>query len=473
MKDYFKETEFIIKLLYFHHNGNRYQGRGIMTWKPDQGFHLEAFLDDRGKGIEKIELGRIGIPSKNDFCSIRMRPQNYDWAIAPEIYLSESDKLEIQVNRRLSINFGRVVFCEPVTPGIDRSIWKGSALYETKSKLSLSDTVCVETRINGQTREINQEPSGLFYEDDQQRKLIGRLIDDRQLKLDWELSKDLWTKTKAWKWNIAIQDVLSIWFGETIWLLKREFRRDAQKITEIRQKVELSTLGLLSPFTGLKFDKKAFIHLADFFIHDPSKAEVCRKIFWQLVEASNQHSQPAQELLLSTILEASLRTIDNHPFTPRKDSSWNVGNGLNNFFGAYLPFKEWEAIHRRVMKENSYLRHRNAHPDWLLSEGGSLSETEQAKSLDSMIFLSRFYGYMILALAGFKDLQPNFLPSHQTWDAPATITVVPNSSSEETLPDFRMLEERLGLKQLHDQLSKAKTYHDRTIILRNFNRDIR
>jgi hypothetical protein len=109
MKEYFKETEFELDLLYFHHHGNRYQGRGIMTWKPDKGFHLEAFLDGEGKSIETIDLGRIQITPKSDIFSIRMRPQEYDWAIAPNIHLSGWDKYNIQ-NNRLSINFGRMVF---------------------------------------------------------------------------------------------------------------------------------------------------------------------------------------------------------------------------------------------------------------------------------------------------------------------------------------------------------------------------
>ena len=191
------------------------------------------------------------------------------------------------------------------------------------------------------------EASGILYEDSQQRRLVGHLIDDRKLKLDWELPKELWSKAEAWKWAIAIQDVLSILFGETIRLLQREFLRDTQKITEIRQKFELSSLGLLSPFGNLQFNNQNFVKLTDFFIRSPSKAEVCRNIFRQLVESYNQHSQQAQELLLSTILEAALRTIDIRPFTVKKDKSWNVGKGLENFFNTYLPSNEWA---RKVTK---------------------------------------------------------------------------------------------------------------------------
>jgi hypothetical protein len=115
MKNYFKDTEFILDSLYFYCHGNRYYGKGIMTWKSNDGFHLEAFLDGQSKTIDRIDLGWVKIPSKQDTTSIRMRPQGYDWAIAPNINLSDRDQLNIQ-NNRLSLGFWRVIFCDSVIP---------------------------------------------------------------------------------------------------------------------------------------------------------------------------------------------------------------------------------------------------------------------------------------------------------------------------------------------------------------------
>jgi antitoxin ParD1/3/4 len=110
------------------------------------------------------------------------------------------------------------------------------------------------------------------------------------------------------------------------------------------------------------------------------------------------------------------------------------------------------------MKAHTYLRDRNAHPDWLFSQGGSLSEAEQVQSLDSMILLSRFYGYMILALAGFKNLDPIFPPPHETWGAAATLTRLEENSPVD--PFERLLE----------QLSKAQNSHEKTMLRRNSER---
>ncbi len=67
------------------------------------------------------------------------------------------------------------------------------------------------------------------------------------------------------------------------------------------------------------------------------------------------------------------------------------------------------------------MRHRNAHPDFLLKKGGYLSEEYREKSVDDMIYLSRFYGYMILAMAGFQDLEPQFPPPFAEWKATVKI----------------------------------------------------
>jgi hypothetical protein len=464
--DYFKEAKYILELLYFHYRGNRYQGHGIMTWNPDEGFHLEAFLDKQGKTLSKIELRKVGLIRKSNVCSIRMRPQGYDWAIAPNVVISDSNELDISHNR-LSIDFGRVIFCQSILPIVDNSLWIGSALYETKSYLSLSDAVHTEIQINEQPIGTTWRASGILYEDNRQQKVIGHLVDKNQLKLYWQLPKNSWSKAESWRWAIAIQDALSIWYGETLWLLQCEVSRSSKKYTELRQKVKLTSLELLSPCSTHPLDKQAFISLVEFFARNSPYTGICRRIFWQIVEASRQQSWQARELLLSTILEAALRSIEKHPSQP--NDKWNVEGGLKRFREKYFP-REWKPYFKQAFKAFEALRHRNAHPDWLFSQGGSLSEAEQVQSLDNMILLSRFYGYMILALAGFKNLDPIFPPPHETWGAAATVTRLKENSPNVFPNLFKWKQQVDPIERLPEQLSKARTYHEKTMLRRNFER---
>ena len=54
---------------------------------------------------------------------------------------------------------------------------------------------------------------------------------------------------------------------------------------------------------------------------DTFPTDICRNIFRQMVEARIQKNRQTRELLLSTILEAALRNIDNRPFQAKKDKS--------------------------------------------------------------------------------------------------------------------------------------------------------
>jgi hypothetical protein len=150
----------------------------------------------------------------------------------------------------------------------------------------------------------------------------------------------------------------------------------------------------------------SFARLIEFFLKRGTEDFVCRNILGQMQEAARQQTWQASELLVSTILEAALRTLDNHPFRDR-DHSWKINQSMDLFRCRYLA-KEWTEPCERALEAHRRLRHRNAHPDWLFEEGRRRSEVQKTDVLRDISFLSRFYGYMIMALAGFTDLKPEF-----------------------------------------------------------------
>ena len=201
---------------------------------------------------------------------------------------------------------------------------------------------------------------------------------------------------------------------------------------EIRLGGEVETLGVLSPLLDRdRWDVNVFVRLADFFARNGRESMICRNIFDQMVASVRQRNVQAREFLLSTILEAALRNVFKIPFTPGKRlNDANISHLLSKFANDYADPTKWREARKRAEASFRSLRHRNAHPDWLLGEGGELPISEAEKSLDDMIFLSKFYGYMILALAGFRDVDPTFPPSHLDWGAAYTITLGPNPEPE-------------------------------------------
>jgi hypothetical protein len=68
----------------------------------------------------------------------------------------------------------------------------------------------------------------------------------------------------------------------------------------------------------------------------------------------------------------------------------------------------WRLACSRAVTVFERLRHPTAHPDWRFDDHDPALDSERAQSLGEMTFLSRFYGYLILAMAGFQNLEPIF-----------------------------------------------------------------
>jgi hypothetical protein len=183
--------------------------------------------------------------------------------------------------------------------------------------------------------------------------------------------------------------------------------------------------------------KELVTHLA-FFLSETSRNEyVIRKMFQQIVDASKQSSEAGHALLLSTVLEASLRTLYNIPFVPgrlSREDPFKAKKILGNFQVDYLSGEhdeKWKKKIEEIIESYERLRHRYAHPDWVVSEGGMLSDTRMEQAINDMITLSRFYGYMILSLSGLKDLEPKFPAPFSKWGPIMTMERTPRNSKEE------------------------------------------
>jgi hypothetical protein len=127
MQDYFKTAEYYLEHIWFDYLGGRYEGRGLLTWKPKKGFHLEAFLDRSGAPLPKrIEIGKFSIVSGY---TIRLKPFQYAWALAPDVPLI--DRNDLIEEQRLSLNFNRVIFSTYRRENKAHPYFTGSALYRT------------------------------------------------------------------------------------------------------------------------------------------------------------------------------------------------------------------------------------------------------------------------------------------------------------------------------------------------------
>jgi hypothetical protein len=405
------KARLLIKRLCFDYMGGRFNGRGILSWKPDKGFHIEATVKNSGKAlppIPRFDFSDVSTENISETPNIKIWFQDGGWAVAKSVF--------ILGNRRalkdgfLLVDFDKSIFFERSSVPNNSEWWTGSATFAVGDSIYLSDIV--ETKISiGTELDSTSQETGLFYEDETV-ELRCRKIANNRYEFKWALLKIKWDRKDCWEIAEAARWTLSILFGCVVRLLKRKITRGQQSLIEVQKQREGEKLqSHLSPCEAIRqvpsaVKKANFIKLLKFLIPKNPQAEFCKVAFYQIYEVSRQKHWQAKELLLATILEAFLRSIENRPFKPR-GKGLDLKQSLERFRCKFLTDK-WKKTCALAIETQERLRHRNAHPDWLVGDGGAFSKTRMDESFTDMCFLSQFYGYMILAIAGLNDLEPRF-----------------------------------------------------------------
>ena len=84
MINYFQEIEYSLDKIRFQYLGGIYTGRGLLTWDPEKGFHIDAFVERKGPELPSpISFGKVGYITKDETCSIRMKSKSFNHAIIP------------------------------------------------------------------------------------------------------------------------------------------------------------------------------------------------------------------------------------------------------------------------------------------------------------------------------------------------------------------------------------------------------
>lgn len=419
---YLQEAEYYLSRIWFDYLGGRYEGRGILNWEPEQGFHIEAFIErerENGPLPDLIEIGKVGLLRKDDIGIVRMKSPGFHLAVAR---VPLFDRADVIVEKRLSVKLGSITFYRTNPIYVDDTDFYGRAFFEAENLL-LPDTIITKKDISGYQGGTKID-RGINYDIDNNHAVFAHIAEDKTIELFWRLSKSKWSKTDSFNWPEAIRYALSVLSGQEVRLLQKETDFLLYGRRQVYKRELGQHLGVLSPLPqDILLKREFFILLTEFFAKNEQNAVISRRIFDQILEASRQETLQGKELLLSTILEATLRTIENCPFKPG-DNSFDMKVSLENFRKNYLS-TYWEDACEKAYKVWRRLRHRNAHPDWLIGKGGAMSQENMESSLDDMIFLSRFYGYMILSLAGMTIMgKPVFPKTHRDWKA--SIIIKPN-----------------------------------------------
>jgi len=406
VNDYLTKTNYILQEVFFRYKELSFRGHGILKWEPNAGFNIEASINPCARAAGQKTI------FDNNIIKVLMKPNRYDRAIATQVLLDAANTIDIFANKHVSLNSSHVFFFRHSLPNLNSTMFRASALYNLGSPPVFPDSVYTETHIKheGGDHKIHSRAAraAIWYEGPQGQNLSGRLIDNAIFSLNWVFPIENYTKEYCWNFAEFFRYALSILSGQVVQLLNRELEIGPYKRLEKRKSKSAKSLGFLKPYPRYLLNKHDLIKLTEFFGSGSKESRICLKIFNQMADASQQQTLEGAQLLLSTILEAALRTIYNQPFSKNDKHSFNRYECMQQFREEYLGDK-WSDACDRTLDVFKKLRHRNAHPDWLISESGTWSTQALEKDLDEMAFLSQFYGYMIKALAGYRDMKPEFI----------------------------------------------------------------
>ncbi len=397
--DYFKASEFLIEDISFFDKGARYSGRGLLTWMPTNGFHVEAPVT-RVQGLQQkaFRFGVSGFLPEESYHIIRMDLLNSGRAISYDVPIFEDPRLSFQ--SWLSLELPIVTFANSNRrPPSDK--WYGTALVRT-SDIILPDYIETKTLLNGRDFGTSLSAKGLVVEQED-FSIHGKAYDDEYVEIHWELPKDMWSARQHWLWAEALCDSLSIVYGIRFALVRKEVVfQDIICETLIKEApiVRLHELAPLSFLSNLSMDKATFSQVLRQLAKNTRNSRLFKYLFFQLSEAAATNNYNVTEFLVAIQLEALLRNLLNHPFMPG-DRSWSTKAGLEKFRNESLD-DSWKDACERALTAYNILRHPNGHPDWALNSRWTSSKGNA--SLNEMRLLCSFYGQMILFLSGVKDV---------------------------------------------------------------------
>lgn len=403
LQQYLSQPDRIIDSIWFKYLGAYFSGRGVLTWDKIKGYYLEVPINRQGSLPSKLSFFNNQVIKQSDVTNIRIRTRHKnEWILIPDVVLK--DKLDLIVQDRLSLFVPRIIISEvKKLTSEPNKVWEGQILVKCGRKPIFPDNIEIKETLNNMLIYGKIKRSGLYYKSSDGQEITGTVVDDDYIEFYYKLPQNNWTKAEAWNWAESAIYALSILLGEKVVLLQRQLKRMNRVYRDIRIQTSVHQLGQLKPLGHLHIlDKDIFVDLTNFFSKNTKSGDICKKIFLQMIEASKQQTWEGASLLVSTILEATLRTLEEHPFRDN-DRSFNIKQSFDKFCSNYFHSINNDYFNE-IYKTYKRLRHRNAHPDWLYTETGSMSDSQREKTLNDIILLSRFYGCIILAIAGINKV---------------------------------------------------------------------
>lgn len=397
---YAEPNELFVRDGQFDYEGARYHGNGWMRWNPETGARINLSADrvrpaPQGLVTHGMHTGWL---RPEHYTTIRMTISGFDWVLAPHVGLV--DRLDMLFGSYLSVDAKRLVWRDSWPSGRSSAL-SGHVTLAFHERTGLF-TPLRETAYVGDRKVLERHSAGesILAEVDGV-EIFGRLDAKHRARIGWTASDSTIVRKSSWAFGYALRAALSLCAGCSASVLERQVARAGRTYRELQSYREPSRLvGLEWFLPGAGPTSTECLTLALAFLSNPKLQRMSWGVFSQLLDSYNQRSWGSSELLVALILEGILRTLDNRPFVSGK--KYELQEPLMRLRQSFFPSITKKDC-RRALEAQKRLRHHNAHPDWLSTEG-RLTYQSLTQSSDDMAYLSRFYGRVIFEVAGLPEL---------------------------------------------------------------------
>lgn len=393
---YLEASEHFVRDGQFDHRGGRYHGRGWLRWDPEVGARIDLAVERAGPPLPAaIGFGFQGWLRPEDYTTIRMRIEGLDWVLAPHVGLV--DRMDVLLQSHLSVDVTRLLWRQELPksyPGVGGRV---ALALHPKAELF---TRLEETTVVGAREYSKRSAFDGIAADWDGVEIVGRLDDRHRLDVSWADRESTLARNRAWSFAHALRAAISLCTGCGARMLERQLRRDNRRYCELLPYQKPSRLGAVSWFENFNTPKAdECLCLARRLLDDESLLMTSWGAFSQLLASQEQRAWGISELLVATVLEGLLRSLEKRPFQPGQ--RYDVSKSLLRLRRTHYPLVEEVECHSAI-EAYRRLRHRNAHPDWL-TESQRLSHEELTQSSADKSTLSHLYGRILFQVAGMPD----------------------------------------------------------------------
>lgn len=424
------ESTLVFDRVQVDYEGCTYTGQGVARWHPEQGLSLDGIMRPRkGKLPQEVAIGLPRFSDQTMKRTIRFRTLGRDRGV---IFLRGPlrDQLGLLHAGHLNVISSRFIHWTRDVGSLPERA-NGRLLFEGKPAALLPDCVRSEVHVNG--RKLGDSASRGLDADIDGYEVVVKTDEKGEYSIWWHLPKEVPTHLRIGDWPRALALAWQFVNSESVWPLASEIRDGRRRVTAVARRSEvqrLGHLGLRDPTTHVT--GATLIAVARLFASRRSESHVAQLLLEQCFDAVETSSLQAAMLLLGSALEATLRTLYDHPFKERKkEDKFRAKRCLKRLWKDYFAFADdWQPVMPVVEGAFERVRHRAAHPDWVRSFGGALSPKQTEATFNDLVLISRFYGYLILAMAGIQDIKPRFPVPVAKWGPMMTFSREPTEKSE-------------------------------------------